>query len=1665
MPEDKANFYIEITERGTERTIRAFERTGSASQKAGRKIKAVGQQQVKTGNEAAGALEKWAKWVLYLASLYAFRKIMTTLETLEKKARDFRKEAALVGNLDAPLRRVREELKKFDPILGSQTTLMKDYFRVWSGGATQMAASINVTRDAARTAFAEGADLVAVTRAGLKLWNIYGSELRSTTQAFEMLSEAAKYGDTNLQEIAASVSELLPMSKAMNQAAGESLGILALLTRVSGSTGTAVTNLASLMRSFANNTKEAQDAAEKLGINWNADELAARGLAGYVKYLKQRMEESNLTYGEQISLLRDMTGRIQALNALLALLGDQFENIDEAVQTVSNSYGVLDPKFQRMEQAIGVHERWANTWENIQIQLGEGLVPTMEVFTGVLQGLSGIIPGLIKYSLSLITVLFGMLIVNKLTAAWIAYTTAVNAAVPASWRLALVLSDIGIILKSAFIIGGITFAIVLISEIIGAITNAVDEMTRLTNATKDWLKEQEKVQGELQAEIDEFIRLKKTMGETADEKKRLTELTEKLTKRFPELRREIQGATDDLTALADALSRASLEEQRTLMRAAIARTKMEIDLLKKTLPQDILAEYERVGHWVKGKFTIKGAFLNEEQAHTIHQLIDLQSKLNLLTKEYQVIIEELDKLPRLESPLKGWTGDTKELWGVMKDVIDEIERMGGVTHLTLEEIRIKLKEVEKAFVDIQERPDVTKEQIASMREGYDLIVEWFGFRIKSLTEEKDKLVDMMAATSDYTLQLKALNIEYGQERMLILNLTEPGKLRNQLLEAAAAEFAKNRNEIMQLSPLYRAYNAAIKVGNQLMEAGLDLLKQLNEAWEEDVALSHEILREYGKGHTFALLELKTIQDRINAYKRLYMEGLIPVDVLSHKMWEETRNQILALEKANPLTESLGLAVRGLAQAYEMMAEILGLNNEKLKKQNEELNRTILILDQLSNTMQIMGGVFAAFGVPQFSEFFKGIEGMQKGASLWAEGTRLADKGQGAAAWMAKFNAVLTIVAAFVSTIGNLIKLLQTDYTKRSIEGYGRELGIHFSKAFCDQFKSMVDELRAEGFTKFGARATARALLIPQMIEEAGGQLTQTQWALMERDIHWAFEEMRKEGYTLEQTMAKLGESMFALAEQIELGHVAMTDSFRAMVSMLFQTGQATDDFLIKIKAFITEADLAAWATETARGISRGTVSLGEFTRQFLLLNQYAREFGFNIEGQLEHIIAAAKGAGFTFEEVAMAMRSQLEMHIEDVKELKKAWQDAAKQLREYTASLKEKRFDIYSSIYKLYKPGGAIYEAQQGFIDLMTGKPGGGGKSAQDIVSERFGVQEKLLGQVKGLAKSEAMFIAYGYGDVWKELNEKILRGEMIDWEVYEELAAKMINGFAPYLLDAIKLLNQKLELTQQLEKVAEGGGGGVAPVPFYYRVPEHEVIQVIPGGGEEGEPDDSARALVTVIPEAIYEGYEGLEKLWEDLRAEQEKGFIDWATFLEYKERIPPEYAMLLLSAIDSLNLETALNKELEELASHRTELQEIKKQARISYEMERTKLQDMREDINRMRNMWDRVAPLVHWDLTNRWLEKIWNKLPKKFQFGGPVTHTGWVEPKYDAYVLTHDMLRGGGAKPNMIGKIVIAQTNSKGQEEAIAEITGLALQVKELRNQIKGKDGKGISARVVN
>ena len=305
-------------------------------------------------------------------------------------------------------------------------------------------------------------------------------------------------------------------------------------------------------------------------------------------------------------------------------------------------------------------------------------------------------------------------------------------------------------------------------------------------------------------------------------------------------------------------------------------------------------------------------------------------------------------------------------------------------------------------------------------------------------------------------------------------------------------------------------------------------------------------------------------------------------------------------------------VDAITRSYKLQAEQI----EEIKKKWEEIDERFMhvlqTLDQISNTMQILSGIASSFGVTGVGEFFKVTQGLGSAVELWKSAEKFSAAGDSFSAGLAKFNAVLTLVATGISVIGNIVKWLTPDYTKRSIEGFGKELGIVFSQQFVEQFRAAVEELKASGFSTHAARAVARATLIPQTIEEAGGVVGQAQWEHLERDLHWAFEELRKEGYTLDQTMAMLADSMDALADQIAAGNVSITDDFRAMISMMFQAGQATEDFFEKI-GYVTEDDLRAWATETARGIRQGTVSLGEFAAQWNLLHDAAMEFGYGRE--------------------------------------------------------------------------------------------------------------------------------------------------------------------------------------------------------------------------------------------------------------------------------------------------------------------------------------------------------------------------------------------------------------------------------------------------------------------
>lgn len=283
----------------------------------------------------------------------------------------FRRNAALVGNLGAPIQAVSKAIQGFEPVLGKSQDLLEGYFKVFSGGVTDTEASLGLLKNAAQLAFAENADLNDVVSAGTKIWNIYGSEIGNTARVFDILSATAQIGDTNLQAIAGSISRVLPASKALGLAIEQTAGTLAILTQVSGSTEQAVTNLNGLLISIAKSTPDARKEAEKLGIEWSGAALQAKGFSRFIGDLKDSFEKNNVAVADQAGILFKMTGRAEAAQAIIGLMGESFEKLEPAIQQVTDATGIVQEKFDNMKEAIGPVVALENSINELSIAIGQ----------------------------------------------------------------------------------------------------------------------------------------------------------------------------------------------------------------------------------------------------------------------------------------------------------------------------------------------------------------------------------------------------------------------------------------------------------------------------------------------------------------------------------------------------------------------------------------------------------------------------------------------------------------------------------------------------------------------------------------------------------------------------------------------------------------------------------------------------------------------------------------------------------------------------------------------------------------------------------------------------------------------------------------------------------------------------------------------------------------------------------------------------------------------------------------------------------------------------------------------------------------------------------------------------------------------------------------------
>ena len=174
--------------------------------------------------------------------------------------------------------------------------------------------------------------------------NAYGMSVEEADDLANKFLITQNLGKTTFGEIAANIGEIAPNAKIAGISIDDVLAAIATLTAQGLSTSEAITQINGALNSIIDPTKEAEKAADSLGISFNNETLKSMGLIDFLNYVRDAAGENN-------DALTDLFGNIRGFKALAGLT-EQTELYNEALRQMSEDTSTLDEAFTTMTDTV-----------------------------------------------------------------------------------------------------------------------------------------------------------------------------------------------------------------------------------------------------------------------------------------------------------------------------------------------------------------------------------------------------------------------------------------------------------------------------------------------------------------------------------------------------------------------------------------------------------------------------------------------------------------------------------------------------------------------------------------------------------------------------------------------------------------------------------------------------------------------------------------------------------------------------------------------------------------------------------------------------------------------------------------------------------------------------------------------------------------------------------------------------------------------------------------------------------------------------------------------------------------------------------------------------------------------------------------------------------------
>lgn len=244
---------------------------------------------------------------------------------------------------------------------------------------------ISFLDDSARAAVGGIADLGQTVTVTSTIIKNYGLEWSAAGSVQDKIQTTAKNGVTTFEQLSQALPRVTGSAAQLGVELNELMAIFATTTGVTGNTSEVSTQLAAVLTALIKPSSEASQAADAMGIKFNAASIkACGGFQNFLTELDKSIQEYAKSSGQlSETIYGQLFGSAEALRILGSLTGEQKDRFAANIAAMDDSAGTINAAFEQMsstgEAANIIIKNQTSSWTDWAGAVASSIAPYMQL--------------------------------------------------------------------------------------------------------------------------------------------------------------------------------------------------------------------------------------------------------------------------------------------------------------------------------------------------------------------------------------------------------------------------------------------------------------------------------------------------------------------------------------------------------------------------------------------------------------------------------------------------------------------------------------------------------------------------------------------------------------------------------------------------------------------------------------------------------------------------------------------------------------------------------------------------------------------------------------------------------------------------------------------------------------------------------------------------------------------------------------------------------------------------------------------------------------------------------------------------------------------------------------------------------------------------------------